>query len=146
MLEERTEALGKLRRGVSFIVNRKVAQALGSWRATLLHQQERAEQASTMRRAVLRLKHGHLSRGFEGWVTTLEAAQRKVDAMRSSVRHMLHRQLSQGWGGWREMLTIRAAALAALRRSVMSLKHRKQRLGLSTWRDAAREAKGEATR
>ena len=66
--------------------------------------------------------------------------------MRSSVRHMLHRQLSQGWGGWREMLTIRAAALAALRRSVMSLKHRKQRLGLSTWRDAAREAKGEATR
>ena len=71
MAAERREAMQLMRRGLSFLVNRKLALAFAAWGGDI--------------KAASRMS---------------ESAQRQRDAKAKAMLHLLHRGLSRGWVAW----------------------------------------------
>merc|ERR1719453_1456454 len=104
MALERASFMQKLRKGLSYMVNRKVAVGFGSWRASLAGRPS----DDPMAKALSYFLNRNLARGWEGWQALYEEKRRKMESMRKSMGHMLNRQLSRGHGAWLQMVLERA--------------------------------------
>ena len=97
MASEHAEIIRKLRKGLSFMINRKMALGFAGWLSAIGHKQMREAQQGNMTKAALHLMNRELSRGWTTWYTTWEDLQAKRETMRKSLGHMLNRGLSRGW-------------------------------------------------
>ena len=136
MASEHAEIIRKLRKGLSFMINRKMALGFAGWLSTIGHKQMREAQQGHMTKAALHLMNRELSRGWTTWYTTWEALKAKCETTRKSLIHMLNRGLSRGWGAWLEMAIERADVLRTLRKGLSWMTIRELVLSFREWRSA----------
>ena len=98
-----TQALERIRRSLSFLINRKLAMGFKSWLGA-------QAQRNSMSRALLHLMNRELSRGWVGWHSQWLEARRKLASMSKSLLHLMNRQLSAGWNSCLVMATERRQA------------------------------------
>eukprot|EP00964_Phaeocystis_antarctica_P030034 scaffold16925_cov36-Phaeocystis_antarctica.AAC.1 len=119
MVAERRGAMKLMRRGVSFMKNRKLALAFQSWLGAFCPRAEKAKQKrASMVKSLRHLLQRELSRGWAGWHAQWLEATRKRASMSKSLLHLLHRQIFASWNSWVAMATERRAALELVRRSL----------------------------
>ena len=119
----------KLRKGMSFMVNRRVALAMALWR-------ERVSAVGSddpMSRAIRHLVNRGLSRGWVAWHASWSDGLRKRNSMRQSLGHLLNRQLSRGWGAWVEMAVEHALFMQKLRKGMGHMLNRRLSASFVRW-------------
>jgi len=136
MAVERAEVVRKLRKGLSFVISRKVALGFAGWLSAIGHKQMREAQQGHMTKALLHLMNRELSRGWTTWYTTWEALKAKRGSMRKSLSHMLNHGLSRGWGAWLEMAVERGEIIRKLLKGLSFVINRKVALGFAGWLSA----------
>ena len=127
-----------MRRGLKFMVHRKLAPALQSWLAALAP----SDKQDSMTKALRHLLHRGLSRGWVGWHEQwLEATRERENASRS-LKHLLNRQLSAGWNSWVTMAAEWREAKELMRRGASYLVHHKLAPAIRSWLAAIGAAAG----
>ena len=109
MAMDRAIFMQKLRKGVSFMVNRKLAVGFSTWRV-------HTAPATTPRVASAELLcESRAVRGWK-WHAIWAAAARKRASMKRGLAHLINRHLSRGYNAWIEMAVMRAEFLQLLRK------------------------------
>merc|ERR1711991_94016 len=103
MVTERAAFMRKLRLGVSYVVHRKLALGLCSWRFAIEQQRAQQAQRGKMSRALIYMMQCGQSRGWSAWHAAWVELVAKRASLRRGLAHMLNRGLSRGWGAWVEM-------------------------------------------
>ena len=132
MAVERAAFMQKLRKGLSRMVNRKLAVGLlrGARRA--------APRDDPMSKALSYFLNRELARGWVAWHSTWAVLKAKRESMRKSLGHLLNRGLSRGWGAWLEMAQERAEFMQKLRKGLSFIVNRKLAVGLQAGRSRLR--------
>ena len=104
----------KLRKGLSFMINRKLAGASPGGARRL--RRERSDVA-----ALLTCNRKLLVAG--GWSELL--VEKKADGVDAPSLDMLNRELSRGWGAWSEMAASAATFMQKLRKGLSFMLNRK---------------------
>ena len=107
-----------LRKGLAFMINRKAAMALATWRG--MH----GPDADTMGRGARHFMNRQLSKGWNGWHQLWAEKRRKLDSMQRSLKHMVNRKLSAGWNAWVEMRALRLEFMQLLRKGLSFMMNR----------------------
>ena len=161
MHAERVEALRLLRKGVGFMVNRRLSGGLRRWRSNLLGGRDSAATSKALRH----MRNRGLSKGWRAWdamaserrealrlmrkglgfmvnrelargLSQLRARLETGNIMAKGMGHMMNRELSRGWRAWIAMLDERAEAMRLLRKGLAYMMSREVARGLSKWRHA----------
>merc|ERR1711965_538979 len=82
MAVERREFMQKLRKGVSFMVNRKVAVGFATW-----NERVHGVTDDPMSKALLYFLNRELARGWVAWSILYEEQKRKMASMKRSMVH-----------------------------------------------------------
>ena len=159
----------KLRKGLSFLVNRKLALGYSGWKhcVSLAHSQEKKQAA--MKRAMSYFINRNLSRrlgwmahavGGEGGVPAQatqrswqndeqeaaagfsswqEAVAPRDDPMARALKHLLNKELSRGWVAWHAQWEEKRAKMESMRRSLGHALNRQLSAGFLSWREMAEE-------
>ena len=98
MAADRRAFMQKLRKGLSFMLNRKLAVGFATWRERIFGSKD-----DPMAKAMRYFLNRNLSRGWVCWSELWAEKKRKMESMRRSMSHFLNRELSRGWGAWVEM-------------------------------------------
>merc|ERR1719181_1769800 len=130
MASERAAFLQKLSQGVGFMMNRKLAVGLSSWKSRVFD----GVSDDPMAKALRYFLNQGLARGWECWQANWEEEKAKRDSMRKSLGHLVNRELSKGWRAWYAMASERAAFLQKLRQGLGFMMNRKLAVGLSSWK------------
>ena len=94
MATERGEAVELMRRGLSSLVNRKLAMGFQSWLGANAADAVAQAQRDSMAKAWLHLLHRELSRGWAGWQAQWRESLRKRERARSGLSLLMSRQFS----------------------------------------------------
>ena len=128
MAVERATFMQKLRKGLSFMINRQA-------RSGLWHLAQSVFGVSTIRCLVrCAYMNRNLARGWVAWIELWAEKKRKMESMRRSMGHFLNRELSRGWGAWVEMAIERATFMQKLRKGLSFMINRKLAVGFASWR------------
>ena len=129
--------LQKLRKGVGFLVNHRLAASFASWRQLTAPRRT----VDPKRRALLHLLHRELARGWMAWHATWVEANVALDAMRKSLGHLLHRGSARGFGGWCEMVAARATSMHLLQKGASFLLRRSLARSWNGWAASVRRGR-----
>ena len=86
----------KLRKGLSMMVNRKLALGFASWTFNVALRKDREASVGHMSRALSFFINRELARGWVGWHSMWSESVAKRASMRKSLGHFLNRELSAG--------------------------------------------------
>ena len=137
MAKERREALQLMKRGVSYLRNRRLAGAF-------LRLRNNISNDGAMSRGLRHMLHRGLSRGWSAWCAHCVEARRKHESARRGLSHLVNRKLSAGWLTWRAAATQRREALQLMRKGLSFMVNRKRAVGFS-WRSSFDAATRQAS-
>ena len=144
MVAMKKEFFQLLRKGLSFMMNRKLALGYAGWKEGWLHRVGRGIAASSMSRALSYFVNRELSRGWVGWRATYEElVAKRASLRRGGLSHMMNRKLSAGWNAWFEMVAMKHEFVQLLRKGLSMMVNRKLALGYAGWRYAWEVATGK---
>merc|ERR1739841_381198 len=136
-----------MRRGLSFMVNSKLAAAFNSWNGANTLSASAQRQRDSMSKALLYMLHRGLSKGWVAWHSKWEEAVRKRESLRRGLSHLVNRKLSAGWNSWAEMVAERRAAMDLMRRGLSFMVNSKLAAAFNSWRgDNAASASAQRQR
>merc|ERR1711998_351195 len=99
MATDRATFLQRLRHGMGFMMNRKLAVGFGSWHVRVVNKAD-----DPMAKALRHMINRELSRGWLVWWDMWGEAKSRRESMRKSLGHLLNRNLSKGWRAWIAMI------------------------------------------
>ena len=132
MRAEHAAFMQLLRKGLSFMVNRKAAMAFASW----VHAIPNKRNADPMSKALLYFSKRELAKGWVSWHSHWDEQRRRLWSMKRSLGHMMSRGQARAWGAWLEMILDQAAFIQKLRRGVSFMVNRKLALAFASWAHA----------
>ena len=103
--DERAAFLLQLRKGVSFLVNRKLALSMASWRDV---------SDTKLKRAARYLMNRTLARGWGAWHGLWSEHRRKVALLKRSGNMFAKPKLTAAWSHWQKSWEHEAASRAAM--------------------------------
>ena len=100
MIDERAEALALMQRSLGFMMNRKLAAGISSWREYVYGKSGDDPMAKALRHMMNR----ELSRGWLVLFGLWEEAKAKRESMRRSLESSKPRAIGKGWRAWITMV------------------------------------------